>query len=151
MSSLKKFFLIQKRNITHMLYSRLVFHVQTASWSQVIRHLDKGQLTPAGRWGWGTRCTRTKDNTGPDSDFPRKDSALSCLGTFSEFHQPFLIISCLVLFFAMFTFYQTGSFLGLATYIISHVLKFTHIQHEITTSCYKIFSFLKNDHFILVI
>lgn len=88
-------------------------------WSQVTRHLDKGQLTAALRWGWETRCTRTKDNTGPEVDFPRKDSALSCLGTFSEFHQPLLIISCLVLFFALFIFQLTGYFLGLATYITS--------------------------------
>lgn len=113
----KKCFKIQNRNAipihifcTVHLYS---IHVQTA-----LRRTDlfmepshktpgQGAAYPAGRWGWRTRCTRTEDNTGPDSDFPRKDSALGCLGTFSEFHQPLLIISCLVLFCFFFIHFFT--------------------------------------------
>lgn len=129
---------------SHILYSSLVLHVLTALRTDLFTepsHKTPGQgaAYPAGRWGWGSRCTRTKDNKGPNSDFLRKDSALGgCFGTFFEFHQPFLIISCLVLFFC-FTFYQIGIFLDLATYILSHILKCIHFQREITTFWRKVF------------
>lgn len=108
----------QKRNSEEeyrfrILYISLVLYVQTALSRPL--HGAKSQDT----WTRGSRLvgvgdqmhsTRTKDtDTGPDSDFPRKDSALSCLLEPSlDSTSPSLSFPAFFFFFfALFTFYQT--------------------------------------------
>lgn len=69
------------------LYSSLILHAHTAL--RAVQFMGPSHKTPgqgavyptACWWGWGTRVTLLgqSTDTGPDSDFPRKDSALSCL------------------------------------------------------------------------
>lgn len=84
----------------------------------------KGAATLVGTWGWRPDAPgqRTKN-----SHFPRKGSAFSCLGDFSEFHQPFLITSCLVfIFFSLKKKNQSRSFSGI--YKVS-IKTHTYIQY----------------------
>lgn len=65
-------------------------------WCQSHKTPGQGAATQAGRWGWRPDAPgqRTKN-----SHFPRKGSAFSCLGDFSEFHNPFLSLPALFSFF----------------------------------------------------
>jgi hypothetical protein len=84
----------------------------------------KGAATLVGMWGWRPDAPgqRTKN-----SHFPRKGSAFSCLGDFSEFHQPFLITSCLV--FIFFLTLKKKISLEVSQAFTKYPLKHTHIYN----------------------
>lgn len=90
----------QKRGLLLSCFVQLIYtssadftRIELFMWYQRHKTPRQGAATPAGKWGWGPDGSeqRTKN-----SDFHLKGSVFSCLGAFSEFHQPFLITSCLL-------------------------------------------------------
>lgn len=119
-----------------ILYISLVHHVQTALRADLFMepsHKAPGQGAGSASWLVGVgdqmHSTRTKDtDTGPDSDFPRKDSALSCL------LEPSLNSTSPSLSFPAFFFFFFIHFLPDWKFprlnpLISHALKRTHFPH----------------------